>query len=35
MKSSHQSAEEQYREAYRSYLEGQKTLAELANEEEE
>lgn len=35
MKSSHQSAEEQYREAYRSYLDGQKTLAELADEEEE
>ncbi|MED4911645.1 hypothetical protein P9761_26055 [Brevibacillus centrosporus] len=27
MKSSHQSTEEQYREAYRSYLGGQKTLA--------
>lgn len=27
MKSSHQSAEEQYHEAYRSYLGGQKTLA--------
>ncbi|MDR7316876.1 hypothetical protein [Brevibacillus nitrificans] len=35
MKASHQSAAEQYREAYCSYLGGQKTLAELADEEEE
>ncbi|RNB86548.1 TolC family protein [Brevibacillus nitrificans] len=35
IKASHQSAEEQYREAYRSYLGGQKTLAEFADEEEE